>query len=168
MDSLLIASTSAPASAVVFRSFASTSVFPIRVLTMCLGILAIMAKKKVPRSVPFYATSLRLVAAARAGQVLQRQGRAVYGRTAAPAVGARTHVTAGRRIGGQRRIAVYHRCQRYRCAVNVGLDPRCDQYHDLAVGIGLDLVDVLRRSAGHVLAAPVIRCGRGAAGLVHL
>src|SRR5258706_8608648 len=125
-------------------------------------------KKKVPRRVPFYATSLRLVAAAGAGQVLQRQSRAVYRRTAAPAVGARTHVAAGRRIGGQRRNAIYHRCQRYSFAVNVGLDPRCDQYHDLAVGIGLDLVHVLRRSAGHVLAAPVIRCGRRAAGLVHL
>src|SRR5260221_7724138 len=165
MDSPLIASTSAPASGVVFRSFASTPVFPIRALIWG---FAIMAKKKVPRRVPFYATSLRLVTAARAGQVLQRQGRAVYRRTAAPAVGARTHVTAGRRIGGQRRIAVYHRCQRYRCAVNVGLDPRCDQYHDLAVGIALDLVDVLRRSAGYVLPAPVIRYGRGAAGLVHL
>src|SRR5258706_4123629 len=120
MDSLLIASTSAPASAVVFRSFASTSVFPIRVPTMCLGILAIMAKKKVPRRVPFYATELRLVAAAGAGQVLQRQGRAVSQRTAAPAIGARAHVT-----GGQRPIGTYHRHQRYQIGVNVRVGARC-------------------------------------------
>src|SRR5882672_11092733 len=138
MDSLPIASTSAPASAVVFRSFASTSVFPIRVLTMCLGILAIMGKKKVPRRVPFYATGLRLVAAAGAGQVLQRQGRAVSRRTAAPAVGARTHVTAGRRIG------TYHRHQRYDFTVNIAFDPGCDCHNDLAIGIGVDFVNVLR------------------------
>src|SRR6267154_1525954 len=139
MDSLLIASTSAPASAVVLRSFASTSVFPIRVPTMCLGILAIMAKKKVPRRVPFYATELRLVAAAGAGQVLQRQGRAVSQRTAAPAIGARAHVT-----GGQRRIGTYHRHQRYQFAVNVGFDPGCDCDGDLAIGIGVDFVNILR------------------------
>src|SRR5258706_7080224 len=121
MESLHIASTSAPASAVVFRSFASASVFPIRVLTKCPGILAIMAKKRYTEGYLYTQLALRLVAAAGAGQVLQRQGRAVSRRTAAPAVGARTHV-GGRR----RRIGTYHRRQRYDFAINVGFDACCD------------------------------------------
>src|SRR5712671_2038527 len=114
MDSPLIASTSASASAVVFGSLASTSVFPIRVLIKCLGILAIKAKKKGTPKGTFLPAESRLLTAAGAGQVFQRQGGAVLRRTAAPAVGARTHVAAGRRIGGKRRIGAYHRCQCYR------------------------------------------------------
>jgi len=71
-------------------------------------------------------------------------------------------------IGGQRRIGTYHRHQRYDFTVNIGFDPVAIVTMTLPLVSVLILLTYFDDPPVRVLAAPRIRRGRRAAGLVHL
>src|SRR6266568_4241752 len=124
------------------------------------------AKKKVPRRVPFPGQS-RLIAAAGTRQVLLVQTGAVGGATATPDVDARAHVSS-ERDGRVRRSGPDERRQGHLLAVDVRFDALADRDRDQAVQVGRNGVHVLRSTTRQALAAPAVRSGCRAAGLIHL